>query len=92
MWKKIIGYILIITSVLFIVVGISSRFYKTPYCERLIADYRNNPVGYEYTYINEVKNPGGQCYNHFTAIKLMSNLIVLGCGIYLASNHKTKIT
>jgi len=91
MWKKIIGYILIAVSVLIIVVGISSRFYKTPYCEGLVKSYRQNPTDYEYKYIKEVENPNGSCYNHFTAIKLISNVIVLGFGVYLVKKGKQKV-
>jgi len=91
MWKKIIGYILIIISVLIIVAGISSRFYKTPYCERVIANYEQSPASYEYEYIEEFKNPSGSCYNHFTALKLVSNLIVFGFGVYLIGEPKKKI-
>jgi hypothetical protein len=89
MWKKIIGCILIISSALFIIVGVSKDFNKTPYCEGLIANYKQNSTSYEYEYIKEVKNPNGSCYNHFTVIKLMSNLIVLGFGVYLSRKKKT---
>lgn len=90
MWKKIFGYILIAVSILFIAGGISSRFIKTPYCERVIADYRQNPVRYEYAYAEEVKSPDGACYNHFTAIKLVSNLVIFGFGVYLIGGNKKK--
>jgi len=91
MWKKIIGYILIAVSVLIIVVGVSSRFYKTPYCERVIENYEQDPANYEYEYIGEFKNPNGACYNNFTAIKLVSNLIILGFGVYFIRSIKKRI-
>lgn len=87
-WKKIFGYVLIATSILFIVVGLSGRFYKTPYCDHLIANYRQNPSGYEYEYVGEVKSPNGQCYNHFTALKFVSNAIVFTFGFYLLKSNK----
>lgn len=92
MLKKIFGYFLIISAVFFIVLGIASGYGKSPYCSQLISNYKQDSFRYAYIYEKEVKNPNGSCYNHFTAVKLISNLIMLGWGIYLIQANNKKVS
>lgn len=70
------------------VVGFYTTFNKSPYCEWLAEQYNNPYHDYTNEYIEEFKNPSGECYNRFIKKRLSTNLISLGIGMYLIGKGK----
>lgn len=91
MWKKIIGYFLIVLFSLTIVMGLYITFNKSPYCEWLAGKYDSSNPYYADKYVEEFIYPSGQCYNRFLGKSWFTNLITLGVGMYLVGWKSFKI-
>lgn len=91
MWKKVLGYFLIVMAMLTTVVGIYTNFNKSPYCEWLAGKYDSSNEYYVNKYIEEFKIPSGSCYSRFTPVKIMTYFMMFGYGVYLLKGKEENI-